>query len=90
MPQRNVISQVFAGVELFLGMALLTSVKLVDRGMIGRIISTISVLLAVPMTVQVRMLDFRKIMEDPNIFLFLRRYALTILFGMWGLGISGN
>ena len=90
MPQRNVISQVFAGVELFLGMALLTSVKLVDRGMIGRIITTISVLLAVPMTVQVRMLDFRKIMEDPNIFLFLRRYALTILFGMWGLGISGN
>ena len=90
IPQKNIASQIFAGAELFLGMALLTSVKLVDRGIIGRIITTLSVLLAVPMTVQVRMLDFKKIMEDPHIIYFLRRYALAILFGIWGLGVSGG
>jgi tetratricopeptide (TPR) repeat protein len=90
IPQKSIVSQIFAGAELFLGMALLTSVKLVDRGIIGRIITTLSVLLAVPMTVQVRMLDFKKIMEDPHVIYFLRRYALAILFGIWGLGVSGG
>ena len=90
MPQKNVVCQVFAGIELFLGMALLTSVKMVDRSLIGQLVTTLSVIVGLPMTVRLRMLEWKKVFADSNILIFLRRYALAILFGLWGLGISGK
>jgi len=80
----------FAGIELFLGMALLTSVKMVDRSLIGQVVTTLSVIVGLPMTVRLRMLEWKKVFADSNILIFLRRYALAILFGLWGLGISGK
>ena len=90
MPRKSVVCQVVAGIELFLGMALLTSVKMVDRSLIGRLVTTLSFMVGVPMTVRLRMLEWKKFFADSSILHFLRRYALAILFGLWGLGISGK
>jgi hypothetical protein len=89
-PQRNLVARCFGGLELFLGIALLTSSKVRDRTLIAKLVATLGLMLTVPMASQLRSYSFRQLIAeamqmDGSRF---RRYLCPIVFGLWGLAIS--
>lgn len=88
LPYRKLCIQVFAGLELFFGMALLTSSSAQDRRLIGKSLAIVSLFVIVPITSRLRSLSYVEMFEFIKSNALSRKVVYAFVLGLWGLALN--
>jgi len=88
LPYRKLWIQVFAGLELFFGMAFLTSSSAQDRRLIGKSLAIVSLFVILPITSRLRSLSYVELLEFIQSNALCRKFVYAFVLGLWGLALN--